>query len=65
MSERTRIEGDIDEVTGNVKSTVGRATDDKGLEIEGALDQAKGALERTAADVTDKIEDVVNDIRDR
>ena len=65
MSERTRIEGELDEVKGNVKSTVGRATGDERLEGEGLLDEVTGNLKQAAADVQDKVEDIASDIRDR
>jgi uncharacterized protein YjbJ (UPF0337 family) len=63
--ERTRAEGTIDEVKGNVKSTVGRATGNERLEEEGELDQLKGNLKQGMADVKDKIEDIGRDIRNR
>jgi uncharacterized protein YjbJ (UPF0337 family) len=65
MSERTRVEGELDEVKGNVESAVGRATGDKRLEGEGLLDDVTGHLKQAAADVQDKIEDIARDIRDR
>jgi uncharacterized protein YjbJ (UPF0337 family) len=65
MGEHGRTEGTVDEVKGNVKSTVGRATGDKRTEGEGKLDEAKGAVERGAEDVKDKVEDIGRDIKDR
>ncbi len=65
MGDRTRTEGTIDEVKGNVKDTVGRATGDERTEGEGKLDEVKGNIKQGAADAKDKIEDTGRDITDR
>jgi uncharacterized protein YjbJ (UPF0337 family) len=65
VSDRTRAEGTVDEVTGNVKQTVGKATGNERLEGEGKLDELKGDLKQGAADVKDKIEDVGREIKER
>jgi uncharacterized protein YjbJ (UPF0337 family) len=42
--------GTGDKVKGNIKETVGKATDDKRLESEGKTDRAKGEMKDTAHD---------------
>ncbi|GAA1523643.1 uncharacterized protein YjbJ (UPF0337 family) [Microbacterium ginsengiterrae] len=51
MSAGDRIKAAADKVAGQVKETVGKATDNDELVAEGKADQAKGA-------VKDKVEDV-------
>lgn len=63
--EKLRIEGEIDQVKGEVKKAVGQATDDKRTEAEGLLDEVKGNIKEGLADAGDKAEDVVNDIKNR
>ncbi|CEI27123.1 CsbD family protein [Propionibacterium freudenreichii] len=51
MSAGDKIKAAADKVTGQVKETVGKATDDDKLVAEGKADQAKGTIR-------DKVEDV-------
>ena len=64
-SQRLRGEGTIDEVKGNVKNTVGRATGDERTEGEGKLDEVTGNIKQGAADLKDKADDTIKDIKDR
>ncbi len=65
MGDRTRGEGMIDEVKGNIKQTVGRATGDERTEGEGKLDEVKGNIKQGVADAQDRIEDSGRDQRDQ
>jgi uncharacterized protein YjbJ (UPF0337 family) len=60
MSDSTkhRIDGAQDKVGGNVKETVGKATNDRELEGEGKFDQLKGDVKEGVADVKDKVSDL-------
>ncbi len=64
-SQRLRGEGKIDEVKGNVKNTVGRATGDERTEAEGKIDEVTGNIKQGAADLKDKVEDTIRDVTDR
>ncbi|RGE20392.1 CsbD family protein [Leucobacter sp. wl10] len=53
MNAEDRIKAAADKVTGQVKETVGKATDNDELVAEGKADQAKGHVKDKAADVKD------------
>jgi uncharacterized protein YjbJ (UPF0337 family) len=55
--DREHVKGAADKVKGAVKDTVGKATGDKKLEVEGKMDKAKGAAHNTAGDVKDAVRD--------
>lgn len=59
MGERT------DDLKGRAKEALGDLTDDRDLEREGKIDQAKGKVKDKADDFTDKVGDKVKDITDR
>jgi uncharacterized protein YjbJ (UPF0337 family) len=63
--ERLRGEGEIDKVKGNVKQGVGKVTGDQRTEGEGKLDEVKGNIKEGMADLGDKAEDTMQDIKDR
>jgi uncharacterized protein YjbJ (UPF0337 family) len=63
--ERTRVEGEIDQIKGGVKQAVGKATGDRRTEAEGTLDEVKGNIKEGIADVGDKLEDAKKDLEDR
>jgi uncharacterized protein YjbJ (UPF0337 family) len=63
--ERLRVDGEIDQVKGEVKKAVGQATDDKRTEAEGMVDEVKGNIKEGLADAGDKAEDMIKDIKDR
>ena len=44
--EEDSAKGTWDKTKGNVKETVGKATDDERLETEGRVDQAKGGVKK-------------------
>ena len=53
MSAGDKIKAAADKVTGQVKETVGKATDDDKLVAEGKADQAKGTIRDKVEDVKD------------
>ncbi len=55
--DREHIKGAADKVKGAVKDTVGKATGDKKMEVEGKIDKAKGAAHNLAGDVKDAARD--------
>ncbi len=63
--ERLRVDGEIDKIKGEVKQGVGNVTGDRRTEEEGRLDEVKGNIKEGLADVGDKAEDTIQDIKDR
>ena len=53
MAADDKIDAKADQLKGQVKEGVGRATDDHELEAEGHGDQAKGNLKQAAEKVKD------------
>jgi len=50
---KDHIKGAADKVSGAVKEGVGKATDNKKLEVEGKFDKAKGETREAVGDVKD------------
>jgi uncharacterized protein YjbJ (UPF0337 family) len=66
-SARDKTEGAWDKAKGNVKETVGKATDNRDLEAEGRGDKIKGGLEEAKGkvkDAADRAKDAVKDAVD-
>jgi uncharacterized protein YjbJ (UPF0337 family) len=55
MSEHTG-----EDLKGRVKEAVGDITDDKGLKLEGKVDQASAATKKTFDSAADKLREIVN-----
>ena len=53
MSFIDKAKNTAEKVAGEVKETVGKATDDKDLEAEGKTDQTKGSLKNAGEDIKD------------
>lgn len=53
MSAGDKMKAAADKVTGQVKETVGKATDNDKLVAEGKADQAKGVIRDKVEDVKD------------
>jgi uncharacterized protein YjbJ (UPF0337 family) len=53
--EKEQVTGKIDELKGKAKQGVGRATDDPGLQDEGAFDEVKGKVKQAFGDVKDAV----------
>lgn len=60
--DKKNIEGGVDNVKGRVKETVGVATNDRDLEGEGKLDQAKGKVKDFAGNLRQGIKDGLDDL---
>lgn len=55
--EKEHVTGTVDELKGKGKQTVGKATDDPGLQGEGMVDEAKGKIKKAFGDVKETIRD--------
>lgn len=53
MSAEDKMKAAAEKVTGHVKETVGKVTDNDKLVAEGKADQAKGTVRDTVGDVKD------------
>ncbi len=53
MGTDDKIDNKAEEMKGKTKETVGRATDDPGLEAEGRTDQSKSNLKQAGEKVKD------------
>lgn len=53
MSAEDKMKAAAEKVTGHVKETVGKVTDNDKLVAEGKADQAKGTVRDTVEDVKD------------
>lgn len=56
----SNTESKLTQLKGNVKETVGNATDQKDLEKEGKSDKSKGKIKETIDSVSDKTKDLVD-----
>lgn len=52
---KEHIQSAADKIVGSTKEAVGKATGDKRLEVEGALDKVKGEARKVAGDVKDAV----------
>lgn len=59
------MSGTADDIKGRTKEAVGVLTGDKELQREGKTDQAAGAAKNKLEDVTDWVEDKIDDIKDK
>ncbi len=55
--EKEHVTGKVDELKGKAKQSVGDATDDPGLQGEGAWDEAKGKVKQAYGDLKETIKD--------
>ena len=53
--DNEHVKGAADDIKGKVKETIGHVFGDKKLEVEGQLDQVKGAAHKAAGDVKDAV----------
>jgi uncharacterized protein YjbJ (UPF0337 family) len=58
-------EGKFDDAKGRVKQAAGDLTDDESLKQEGKADRAAGSIKDKAGDLNDKVEDAVDDVKDK
>lgn len=61
MLNKNEREGKVDKVKGKVKETVGRITNDPGLEDQGIRDQASGKVQETVGKVQRKVGETIED----
>lgn len=52
---KNRVEGEFDQIKGDVKKKVGRATNNPKLQDEGTWDKVKGAVKEGAGKVQDAV----------
>lgn len=52
---KNRLEGQYDQIKGDVKKKVGKATNNPNLESEGTWDQVKGAVKEGAGKIQDAV----------
>jgi uncharacterized protein YjbJ (UPF0337 family) len=57
--------GEADEMKGRAKEALGDLTDDKDLKREGKTDKAAGKTKQAAENVRDKVDDAVDDVREK
>ena len=55
--EKEHVTGKVDELKGEAKQGIGKATDDPGLQGEGIVDEAKGKVKQAYGDVKEAIKD--------
>ena len=53
--DKEHVKGAADKMKGAVKETAGKVIGDKGLEAEGKMDKAKGAIHSGVGDVKDAL----------
>lgn len=59
---QNRIEGTVDDAKGRTKLAVGELTDNEDLKAAGRHDRSKGRVKQAAADVKDKIDEIVSKV---
>jgi len=63
--DRMSTEGKMDDAKGRVKEAAGALTDDDDLKREGKADQAGGAVKDKIGEAKDKLDDVVDSVKDK
>jgi uncharacterized protein YjbJ (UPF0337 family) len=61
-TRQDRIEGAVDDAKGRSKLAVGELADNEDLKAVGRQDRGKGKVKQAAADVKDKIDEVVKKV---
>jgi uncharacterized protein YjbJ (UPF0337 family) len=59
---KNEIDGKIDRLKGNIKESVGNATNDESLRDEGVADQAAGNVEEGFGKARRKVGDALHDV---
>jgi len=60
--DKKNLEGELDNIKGRVKETVGVATGDRELEREGKLDELKGKIKDAAGNLREGIKNKLDDL---
>jgi uncharacterized protein YjbJ (UPF0337 family) len=55
----------IDKASGRIKQAAGDLSDDNDLKAEGRADESAGKAKGFVADLTDKVEDVIDSVKDK
>ncbi|MGC4105792.1 MAG: CsbD family protein [Thermomicrobiales bacterium] len=63
-TDKDRLSGLGDKVSGNVKEGVGKVTGDKQTEGEGKVEKVMGDVKEGIADLKDKVSDAVKKVTD-
>ena len=59
---KNELNGKVDRLKGNIKETVGNATDDESMRDEGIADQAAGNVEEGFGKARRKVGDALHDV---
>lgn len=59
------MEHKMDEMKGRAKEAAGALTDDEELEREGKMDQAGGKAKKMAHDAKDKVDEGIDEIKEK
>ncbi len=57
--DKDRIAGSAKKLKGSIKETVGKATGDTKLEVEGASDKAEGRVQNAVGGLKDTVKDAL------
>lgn len=57
--DKDRIAGSAKQIKGSIKETIGKATGDSKLEVEGASDKAEGKIQNAVGGVKDAVKDAL------
>lgn len=63
--DENRAKGTLDKITGKVQEGVGKLTHDPKTEAEGKMRQAKGNVREGVGNTERKVDDTMDDMRDR
>ena len=55
--EKEHVTGKVDELKGEAKQGIGKATDDPGLQGEGIVDEVKGKVKQAYGDLKETVKD--------
>ena len=59
---KDELDGKVDRLKGNIKETIGEATDDESLREEGIADQAAGNVQEGFGKARRKVGDALHDV---
>ena len=65
MWNKDEVQGKADKLKGNIKESVGNATNDENLRNEGAADQAAGNVEEAFGKGRRKVGEAIKDVGDK
>jgi len=60
--DKKNLEGELDNLKGHIKETVGVATGDRKLEAEGKIDELKGKVKDAAGKLREGIKDKLDEL---